>query len=380
MAGFWALQLALFFFSSLPLFSTASPGCSTVNFTVPIDVKPKPVSLPQLDLENPELIRDTINGLVGSAIDLLTVVPVKETYNIVSTYCEPENPSDVLQILVHGGVYTRTYWSGLDLPADLDPQRYSWVDYATKKGYATLAIDRLGNGDSTHPADGIIAASGYTNADVIHEIVTQIQAEGIQGSKYKKIVGVGHSLGSVATHLAAARYPDVFDAMILSGFSADFLDNAVKVFATTGILPADIVNPIKWGRLPPAYVTFSNKPGLHGVFYGPSGHYDPAVADFDWDTRGTATLGDVIDLFSSLEPSLYPNPVQIIIGEFDGLFCRGRSCGRGKHNTPGNTQSLYPNANFNYSITDNTKHVLNYHFSAPQTFQAAHDFIKQNVG
>lgn len=35
-------------------------------------------------------------------------------------------------------------------------ERYSWVAAASKQGYPTLAVDRLGNGESTH-ADPILA-------------------------------------------------------------------------------------------------------------------------------------------------------------------------------------------------------------------------------
>lgn len=43
-------------------------------------------------------------------------------------------------------------WSGGAYPGfGFNDPEYSWVDYASQEGYPTLAIDRLGNGNSSHP-------------------------------------------------------------------------------------------------------------------------------------------------------------------------------------------------------------------------------------
>ena len=39
----------------------------------------------------------------------------------------------------------------IDWTGDGFEEQYSWVAAASKAGYPTLAIDRLGNGDSSHP-------------------------------------------------------------------------------------------------------------------------------------------------------------------------------------------------------------------------------------
>jgi hypothetical protein len=68
------------------------------------------------------------------------------TYNISAQYCKPDNGSSgTIQVLTHGIGFDKTYW---DL--DYDNYNYSYVNVALAAGYSTLAIDRLGIGNSSH--------------------------------------------------------------------------------------------------------------------------------------------------------------------------------------------------------------------------------------
>jgi hypothetical protein len=62
------------------------------------------------------------------------------------------HPPAVL-VLVHGITYGTWYW---DLP--YKPGTYSTVNYLNKHGYATLNIDRIGDGRSGHPSSAIVNA------------------------------------------------------------------------------------------------------------------------------------------------------------------------------------------------------------------------------
>src|ERR1700753_1458448 len=66
--------------------------------------------------------------------------------HIAGTLCTPPH-ARTLQILIHGFTYNRSYW---DSPFEGDT--YSYVRRAVNTGYATLAIDQLGAGTSSHPA------------------------------------------------------------------------------------------------------------------------------------------------------------------------------------------------------------------------------------
>jgi pimeloyl-ACP methyl ester carboxylesterase len=93
---------------------------------------------------------------------------------------------------------------------------YSYVNYLTAAGYAVLDIDRLGVGLSDHPTpeDVTILSGAYT----IHQIVQDLRSGSLTGVKFKKVMLVGHSMGSAISMVEAGSYHDV-DALILSGFA-----------------------------------------------------------------------------------------------------------------------------------------------------------------
>ncbi|KAK8028090.1 Alpha/Beta hydrolase protein [Apiospora marii] len=69
-------------------------------------------------------------------------------YELAATYCEPSSGSSgtpkVLQLLTHGIGFDRSYWDFA-----YRDYEYSYVNHALAHGYATLAWDRLGLGEST---------------------------------------------------------------------------------------------------------------------------------------------------------------------------------------------------------------------------------------
>jgi hypothetical protein len=75
------------------------------------------------------------------------------------------------QILVNGGKYNHAY---CDCP--YDPERYSYVRYATERGCTTLNIDRLAYGLSDHPSASTLNfdVAGY----VTHQLVGYLRQAG----------------------------------------------------------------------------------------------------------------------------------------------------------------------------------------------------------
>src|SRR4051812_3632093 len=68
-----------------------------------------------------------------------------QTGAVAGTLCAPPEATS-LQVLVHGLTYNRGYF---DIP--IEPDTYSYARAANRAGYATLAIDRLADGQSLHP-------------------------------------------------------------------------------------------------------------------------------------------------------------------------------------------------------------------------------------
>ena len=131
-----------------------------------------------------------------------------------------------IEILLNGGTYDSTYW---DFP--YEPQKYSYVKWATAAGYVTLNLDRLGYGYSSHadPLGDSFTVQGWT----VHQVVQEVRA-GELGAQFYRIVLVGHSIGTFTAWDEAGTYHDV-DAVIITG--AEHTANLVKLSEVIAVHP-----------------------------------------------------------------------------------------------------------------------------------------------
>ncbi|KAK2810702.1 hypothetical protein FQN50_002745 [Emmonsiellopsis sp. PD_5] len=362
----------------LPL-AHAAPGCSEISLAVTASSHAHDIVLPDLDLSDPNLVDSLVNGLVGDVGRLWPLVPVGGTYNISATFCEPEeyNEANAVQLLAHGATYNKLYWSGLGLPED-EAEPYDWTRFATDRGYAVLAIDRLGSGNSSHP-DPLLEVQASLEAEVLHQIVLQLR-NGELGKKFSKVAYVGHSMGSLIGMRATQLHPQDFDAVILTGWSANFVENFPKILVGV-LLPAALGLPNRFAAFNPLYLVLSIQQFVRQAFYGPDGTFDPAIEQYNWDNRDAVGLGELVSILAGTTETTYAGPVHIIDGELDAAFCTSNGkCAPGRNTAPGNTAPLFPNAKkFTYDLIPNTGHCLNLHLNAHETFTAAHDFLHENV-
>jgi pimeloyl-ACP methyl ester carboxylesterase len=111
-------------------------------------------------------------------------------YHIWAEFCLPpgRTPTTV-QLLVHGGTYNHDYWDfGV-----IDGIDYSYVNAALAAGYAVLDIDRLGDGQSSHPPSTDLT---FTNTIyTLHEVIQALRS-GAVGISFPRVMYVGHSFGS----------------------------------------------------------------------------------------------------------------------------------------------------------------------------------------
>ncbi|HWM84399.1 MAG TPA: alpha/beta fold hydrolase, partial [Kofleriaceae bacterium] len=124
--------------------------------------------------------------------------------------CLPDGPTpETVLLLLHGITYTHAYWDLVDPTGGTD--RYSFVASATGAGYATLAIDRIGIGQSSHPLSALIDMN--QNVFVVHQVVQALRDGDISGPDgdvdFSKVVLVGHSYGSMISWFEASRFQDV---------------------------------------------------------------------------------------------------------------------------------------------------------------------------
>src|SRR5829696_155304 len=76
-----------------------------------------------------------------------------------------------LLLALHGATYNHKYW---DVPA-INGHEYSFARYMAERKYAVLAIDQLGTGESSKPADGDLLTLRQTGS-AIHQVITHLRA------------------------------------------------------------------------------------------------------------------------------------------------------------------------------------------------------------
>jgi pimeloyl-ACP methyl ester carboxylesterase len=232
-------------------------------------------------------------------------------YAIDGTLCKPtgSTPSTV-QLLVHGGTYDRRYW---DWPTQ--SPYYSYARAAVAAGYATLTVDRLGAGASSHPPSAQVTLDA--GAIALHGVVTKLRAGNLGGIAFENVVWVGHSFGSIYAWRYATYYQDI-DAYVLTG-----LLHATKpswvANALASVLPAG-------GGLDPGYLT--TLPGSRDDLYYNVSAASARVIAADEAMKGTITVPEVIE--GSGPPPADPTtadsrsihvPTMLTIGANDNLYC-----------------------------------------------------------
>lgn len=185
---------------------------------------------------NQSVVTETLVELLQNSSVLFAKVnggqnTIRDTYTIYGKLCVPCGASvtgsiPTIQFLTHGDTLDSTYW-------DIAPG-YSYIDAAIAAGYATFSYDRIGVGRSQHP-DPLQVVQGPLQVEIAHALVTTIRNSQIGPYSFKKVVGVGHSAGSTVTQGVTTKYPQDFDAVILTGTStsASFVNTALASFDLT---------------------------------------------------------------------------------------------------------------------------------------------------
>jgi pimeloyl-ACP methyl ester carboxylesterase len=136
---------------------------------------------------------------------------------IYGKLCVPSGRSPAtIQLLVHGATDTSLYWEFPDPSGGSD--RYNYAAAANKAGSATLAIDRIGSGRSSHPLSTEITLE--SNAFTVHQVVQAIRRGEITargGKQFHKVVYVGHSYGTGVGWILATDDGENLDVAVFTG-------------------------------------------------------------------------------------------------------------------------------------------------------------------
>ncbi|KAG4425952.1 hypothetical protein IFR04_000896 [Cadophora malorum] len=264
---------------------------------------------------------------IGSDIDLTSLIFDFNRQDFMTTF----NPvAGVQNNTRHDFNIAYTYYRYWD--SGYQPGNYSFVDFAVTKGYSVLFYDRVGAGQST-------VISGYDSQFSIHVDVLQdiigpakggyITPQTRMSPKYvpKKVVLMGHSVGSIATNALVAAQPDIADGIVLSGFyKVPNLDKrAVK------------------------YVFDSSWPIAIMEFF--------SIATSNFASPGVKA------------------PVLFINGEYDYIFCGGYCPGSLE---PAARSFLPASIGYESYIQPNTGHILNTAPNTTGTYQAITNFLAKN--
>ena len=295
-------------------------------------------------------------------VALAAGAPVDQT--IAATLCTPRGAFAV-QVLLHGSTYDRSYW---DLP--YRPSTYSYVRTANLAGFATLNIDRIGYGASSHPPSSSV--NSETNSFVVHQIVGKLRSGAV--GRFHRVVTVGHSLGSFIALKEASQYDDV-DAVVATGMTHSTGPAVVDLRAS--LYPASQDPKFAAAGLDAGYVT--TRPGTRGVFYAPRST-DPAALAKDEELKDTASGLESADLaaWRAAPPEtnltrLITAPVLFVVGAQDGLACDPlRVDCTSSSSVKALEKPYFPAADRLDAITvADTGHSLNMHTTAPSWYARA---------
>ena len=332
----------------------------------------------------------------SSILDTILNTPVKfqtvsGKYKIYGQYCEPsvKHAKPGLQVLVHGLTYSHLYWNGFEtLPIPRDPT--SWVSFANQQGYATLAIDRLGVGNSDRP-DPLQAVQQPLQVEIVHQLIQLLRGNGDSGkidlsTAWQNIIYVGHSFGSSIGTTISAKYPDDVDALILTAVGVGRSSQSQllsEYFATHR--PAAEADPEQFAGLDADYVIPTGKKERQNIFYTPrSGtDFDPTKYSKDFVTRQTTTFGESLGIIFNISTT-FNKPVGIFTGQRDAVTCSLENpedppdCGQGSDDSVAAFKQYYPavpdNKFTSYQQPD-AGHSLQIHRTAPFGFMHAHKFL-----
>ena len=294
----------------------------------------------------------------------VALAPGRPKDQTIATELCSQEPFDgrVLHVLISGATYGALAW---DFP--LQPERYSYVRALTRAGVATLNVDRLGIGASSHPD------SSDVNIETHIYIYRQLLSEARK--TFDKTVIVGHSYGSVIAYGVGNRYPDEVDGVIITGLQHEF-DPAFLQEFWANLHPANEEGG-RFADLDSGYLT--SRPGQRHLYYRAEAT-DPEVIALDEATKETFTMPDARTFPPVMAESKgIRAPVLDVIGEHDRWFCAGQQCS-GENSTHMRTRDSYAvDICFEQFVIPGAGHDVNTHHESHQWFAVAAEWTKRVV-
>lgn len=253
------------------------------------------------------------------------------------------------------------------------------------QGYHTFSYDRLGLGKSSHgePKNEIQL---FLEIEALAQLTKMLRDGALPGvhAHPEKIVHVGHSFGSALTYAVTAKYPDISDAIVLTGFSMNatylpyFLAGANFQQARLDKEISSRAAHDPSSKYAPGYMASANANSNEYLFFYPA-HFHPGMLDFAEKSKQPVSVGELLTVGSLPASSKYAGPVFVITGSHDLPFCGGDclNTGGASSSIPAAAKAVFLSAKkFTTVIQPNTGHGLNMHYGATAGYQKISDFFK----
>jgi hypothetical protein len=219
-----------------------------------------------------------------------------------------------VQFLVPGATYDHTYWEF----GTVDGRRYDYARAVAAAGFGAFDIDEIGTGLSSHPLSSELtfAVTAYVN----HQVIQALLHGGVAGTRFGRVIEVGHSYGSYLTWEEAGTYHDVA-GVIITGLTHYPVSNPDGVLATA-FYPAIDDPKFAGSGLDAGYLT--TVPGVRvSLFYGATDS-DPAVVTADEASKDVVSATGLSQALQAQTTGISGDitaPVLIIMGGADAIAC-----------------------------------------------------------
>jgi pimeloyl-ACP methyl ester carboxylesterase len=288
--------------------------------------------------------------------------------------CVPAGGTRTVQVLVPGASYNHTYW---DFPYTPDIRSFRLA--MNRAGYATLTVDRLGTGNSSHPPSVLLTS--VTQADVTHQVV-QLLRNGTRVPRFDRVILGGHSVGSAIAIIEAGTYHDV-DGVLVSGLTHGV--NAVgAVPILSSLVPAVLDPRFALRSLDLGYLTTAG--GTRFSSFDRPGPFDGVVAGLEESTKDEFATGEVVDTVLIGVLTTYSRritvPVLLAMGGDDPAFCGPLAADCSTAATLFASESPYYSAaaRLRTYVLPGYGHALNYAPNAPDLHAAVVRWADTMVG
>ncbi|KAF7980121.1 hypothetical protein HWV62_39543 [Athelia sp. TMB] len=282
---------------------------------------------------------------------------VSGDYAISGTLCTPKagakNASHV-QLLIHGIGFDSSYW---DFSAS---EEYSYVRASAAAGISTFRYDRLGTGLSEKPADSYAIVQSPLELAIAQQFASMLRAGKIGNTTFTKIVGVGHSYGSVQIQALSATVPAALDGIILQGFTTNTTALPLTVAGGAYAIATDVFpERFSTSELTDSYVATLGPQTNKFAFWHYPGYTESAFQRAR-DTEQPTPQASFLTVANIIRPATtFTGPVHVVAGDKDFIFCLADCyavpAGSGKSSILDFVQDLYPaTGNFSTYIPADT--------------------------